>query len=119
MADHAPKERRSKPRKKKTLFCQLDCREMRYPAVVLDLSPLGLFVRTATALPSGTDVEVTLRLAGGKVWRLQGQIAREPQADSRLNSVSARGLGVRIIRAPDGFTEFVETLKTSVRLSLP
>jgi hypothetical protein len=119
MVDQAPKERRSRPRKKKTLFCQLDCRGKRYPAVVLDLSPSGLFVRTATALPPGTDVEVTLRLAGGKVWRLRGQIAREPQADSRLNSVSARGLGLRIISAPDGFTEFVETLKTGGRLSFP
>ncbi|MFQ5457645.1 MAG: PilZ domain-containing protein [Myxococcota bacterium] len=112
MVDQAPKERRTEPRTKKTLFCQLDCQGKLYPAVVLDISPSGLFVRTATALPIGTAVDVTLRFAGGKAWRLAAEIAREPRADARLNAVSNRGLGLHIISAPDGFAEFVESLGT-------
>jgi hypothetical protein len=111
MAEQAPNNQRIEPRKKKTLFCQLDCRGKRYPAVVLDLSPSGLFVRTATALPLGTEVEVTLRLAGGKAWSLRAEVAREPQADSSRDSLYALGLGLRITGAPDGFAEFVGSLK--------
>ena len=105
------------PRKKKTLFCQLDCRGKRHPAVVLDLSASGLFVRLATALPLGTEVGVTLRLAGGKEWNLRAELAREPQADSSRGPLYGMGLGLRITEAPDGFAEFVESLKPDSRYS--
>lgn len=110
MADQAENERRIQFRKKKTLFCQLRCQGNFYPAVVLDLSPSGLFVRTALAPPPGTDVEVILRFASGGIWKIRAQTARQPQVDSNLDSLSARGLGLRITEAPAGFAEFVKSL---------
>jgi len=110
MSERAPEERRTEPRKQKNLFCQLECGGKCYPAVILDVSPSGMFVRTAAALAPGTDVEVTIRVAGGQTWKIGAQVAREPQANAKLESIQARGLGLRITRAPDGYVEFVETL---------
>lgn len=115
MAEQAYDKERSDPRKKKTLFCQLGYRGQHHPAVVLDLSASGLFVRTATALPLGTEVEVTLRLAGGRTWDLRAEVARDPQLDRSRNSIYALGLGLRITDAPDGFAEFVASLKPENR----
>jgi hypothetical protein len=111
MAEKACGERRAAPRKKKTLFCQLECRGRRLPAVVLDVSPEGLFVRTAISAPRGTEVEVTLRCAGGKSWQLRAEIARDAQAGRSRDALRGLGMGLRIATVPDGFAEFVESLK--------
>jgi hypothetical protein len=112
MAERALQERRAEPRKRKTLFCQLECREKRYPAVVLDVSSSGLFVRTAITAPIGTEVEVTLRLAGGKAWHLRAEIARDAQDGSSPDLLHGLGMGLKLTAAPDGFAGFVESLKT-------
>ncbi len=111
MAEKACADRRAAPRKKKTLFCQLDCMGKRIPAVVLDVSPAGLFVRTAIAAPRGTEVEVTLRRAGGKSWHLHAEIARDAQAGGGRDTLHSLGMGLRLTTVPDGFVEFVESLK--------
>jgi hypothetical protein len=110
MADQAPDERRNEYRKPKTLFCQILCASKRYPASVLDISSSGLFVRTAASPPPGTEVEVTLRLAGGSTWTLKAAIARTPITSGGQGSLTGRGLGLRILEVPEGFTEFVATL---------
>ena len=115
MVERAPSDQRAEPRKKKTLFCQLEFRGRRIPAVVLDLSPSGLFVRTATALPLGTEVEVTLRLAGGKAWNLRAEIARHAESGTSRDPLRGLGLGLRITSAPEGFAGFVESLQTGRR----
>lgn len=111
MAERALVERRAEPRKKRTLFCQLEIGGKRIPAVVLDLSPSGLFVRTAIAAPRGTQVGVTLRCAGGKSWHLPAEIARDAQGGCNNDLLHGLGMGLRITTAPDGFAEFVESLK--------
>ncbi len=111
MAEEACGDRRAAPRKKKTLFCQLECRGKRIPAVVLDVSPSGLFVRTAIAAPLATEVEVTLRCAGGKSWQLRAEIARDAQTGCSRDTLHSLGMGLRITTVPDGFAEFVEGLK--------
>ena len=111
MAERAYDERRAEPRKKKTLFCQLGCGGRSFPAVVLDLSPSGLFVRTAITAPCGTEVEVTLRLAGGETWHLRAEIARDAQHGWSRDLLHALGMGLKLIDVPDGFAEFVESLK--------
>ena len=110
MAERALAERRAELRKKRTLFCQLEWGGKRIPAVVLDLSPSGLFVRTAIAAPRGTEVGVTLRCAGGKSWHLPAEIARDAQAGWSSDLLHALGMGLRITATPDGFAEFVESL---------
>lgn len=111
MAEQAHDDRRAEPRKNKTLFCQLECWGRQFPAVVLDVSPSGLFVRTAIAAPRGAEVEVTLRLAGGKTWHLRAEIARDARPGSSRDMLRGLGMGLRIIDIPDGFAEFVESLK--------
>ena len=115
MAERSYEDQRAEPRTRKTLFCQIACRGRQYPAVVLDLSPSGLFVRTAIAAPVGTEVEVTLRLAGGKAWHLRAEIARDAQTGASRDLLRGLGLGLKITDAPDGFAEFVESLKPDGR----
>lgn len=110
VADRAPHERRTEPRKQKNLFCQIECGGNRYPAVILDISPSGMFVRTAASVPLDSDVEVTIRVVGGQAWRVSAKVAREPQSTSSLTSIPGRGLGLRVTRAPDGYAEFVASL---------
>jgi hypothetical protein len=115
MVERAPSDQRAQPRKKKTLFCQLQFRGRRIPAVVLDLAPSGLFVRTAAALPLGTEVEVTLRLAGGEAWNLRAEIARLAEGGLHRDPLHGLGLGLRITSAPEGFAGFVESLQPGRR----
>ena len=115
MAQRAYKPERAEPRTKKTLFCQLECLGRCHPAVVLNLSPSGLFVRTAVTAPRGTEVEVTLRLEGGKTWHLRAEIVRDAQAGSSRDLLHGQGLGLKIADAPDGFAEFVESLEPDGR----
>ncbi|MDH3521413.1 MAG: PilZ domain-containing protein [Myxococcales bacterium] len=110
MPESAHEDRRSEARKKKNLFCQLECCGRFYPAVILDISPSGLFVRTTATAPPGTRVEVTLRLAGGHTWTLPAEVARDPQSNPALDPIPARGLGLRITDPPDGFAAFVADL---------
>jgi hypothetical protein len=79
--------------------------------VVLDLSPAGLFVRTAISAARGTEVEVTLRLAGGRSWRLRAELARDAQAGRSSDLLHGLGMGLKITAVPDGFAEFVESLE--------
>jgi len=116
MAERSYDDQRAEPRTRKTLFCQLACRGRHYPAVVLDLSPSGLFVRTAIVALRGTEVAVTLRLAGGKTWHLRAEIARDAQGGSSRDLLHGLGLGLKITDAPDGFAEFVESLEPDRRL---
>jgi hypothetical protein len=117
MAERAYDDQRADARTRKTLFCQLECRGRCHPAVVLDLSPAGLFVRTAVAAPPGTEVEVTLRLGGGKTWHLGAEVARDAREGSRPDLLHGLGLGLKIVDAPDGFAEFVESLDPDGRYS--
>jgi hypothetical protein len=111
MAEQAHDERRRERRIPKTLFCQIFCEGKRYPAVVLDISPSGLFIRTAASPPAGTELEVKLRLAGGETWTLQTSIARKPRGGAAQGDIlSSRGLGLQILEIPDGFSEFVASL---------
>jgi hypothetical protein len=107
MENRACDQSRRAARKGKTLFCQLTCEGASYPAVVLNISSSGLFVRTAASLTSSSDVEVGLRLAGGESWVLRAEIMRRPRQGDRMLK---RGLGLRLIDPPDGFAEFVEAL---------
>ncbi len=110
MTDPAYDRPRRETRKSKALFCQLVCEGQRLPVVVLNISPSGLFVRTATALPGCSEVEVVLRVAGGQTWTLRAEIARRPQDGQNGESMLKRGLGLRLIDPPEGFAEFVEGL---------
>ena len=109
MKDRAPDERRTEHRAPKTLFCQILFEGKQYSGVVLDVSHSGLFVRTAVSPPPGTVVEVTLKLVNGQTWSLQTAIARKPMS-GRGDTLTNRGLGLRILEVPDGFSDFVETL---------
>jgi hypothetical protein len=111
MADQAYRDQRADPRTRKTLFCQVTVARRHFPAAVLNLSASGMFVRTATSPPIGTEVEVTLRLAGGKAWNLRAEIARDAQSGSSRDLLHALGLGLKITDAPDGFADFVESLE--------
>lgn len=110
MGDPNHNERRNEERVSRTLFCQILCEGKRYSAVVLDVSPSGLFVRTAVSPRLGTEVEVTLRLAGGQKWTLQALITRKLEGGGRIDTIRGRGLGLQILRIPDGFSDFVASL---------
>jgi len=108
MADQVRKERRSESRREANLFCVLECQGRRHQAVVLDISTSGMFVRTTAIAPPGTPVKVMLRFVGGVAWELGAEVAREPQALASYDPIPARGLGLRILEAPEAFVEFVE-----------
>ncbi len=67
-------------------------------------------MRTTAMAPPGTPVQVVLRFVGGVAWELNAQVAREPQALATYDPIPARGLGLRIIEAPEGFAEFLENI---------
>ncbi len=103
---------RGAERKRRFLSCHLEVDGRSHTAVVLDMSVRGLFLRTNAAPAPDTLVDVVVGRPGGHCWKIAARVAR--QSDPKLHAhqplVSSRGLGLLIVRAPDAFYEFLETL---------
>jgi len=79
----------------------------RYSAVVLDISPNGVFLQTSAKLDLGAIVDLDLNLPGvdGPVTA-QARVARLKLVPHELRSVEKGGIGLQIDLPPREFLEF-------------
>ncbi len=89
-------------RKKRRIPCQLWVGQREHSALVLDLSPSGLFVQTHARTSRGE--RVSLRLANeDHPLDLLVEVVRMKQVPQSLLAAAKGGIGVRITSAPEEY----------------
>ena len=98
-------------RKKRRLPCRLTFEGRQYSGLVIDVSPSGLFIQTSAKVKPGERLDLELGLPGEPHrLPLKVVVARLRVVPPRLLSVAQGGIGVRILKAPEAFHTFMETL---------
>ena len=86
-------EKRRELRTKKRLSCTLDVAGERYPGIVLDVSPGGMFVQVrANPLP-GAEVTIELTIPGAEETLPPYSQTKARSNDGRLGNAERRGSG--------------------------
>jgi hypothetical protein len=98
-------ERRSEQRIKRRLSCELFADGHRYQGIVVDLSASGLFLQTDAALDPGTRVDVLLKGSRFPEVIVRAVVARRRMTPTLLASIIHRGVGLRIVEAPEAYYE--------------
>jgi hypothetical protein len=98
-------ERRSEQRVKRRLSCELFADGHRYQGIVVDLSATGLFLQTDAALDPGTRVDVLLKGSRFPEVIVRAVVARRRLTPTLLASIIHRGVGLRIVEAPEAYYE--------------
>ncbi len=99
--------RRRLPRAKKRVSCGMTADGRRYSAVVLDISPNGVFLQTSATPALGAIVDLELNFPGvdGPV-SVQARVARMKIVPHELRSVEKGGLGLHIDLPPPEFLKY-------------
>ena len=84
-------ERRRAERIDRKLTCELVIAGRRHPGIVLDLSPLGVFVQTAVAPPPGEKVGVRLLRSDATCVEVDAIVVRRHVVPRRLASIASSG----------------------------
>lgn len=101
-------EKRKQPRTKRRLTCELVIGGHRHPAIVLDISPAGLFVQTRAKPDPGTVVELVFPAYDGQPEiRAKASVARARIVPRRLQSSVPGGVGLELIDQSPAFQELL------------
>ena len=101
-------------RKKRRIPCTLWVGEREHSALILDLSPSGLFVQTHAK----TQRAERLRLAFSHedvVLDLKVEVVRTKTVPQSLLAAAKGGIGVRIVSAPEEYYQMLASLGVSER----
>jgi len=89
-------------RSKRRFPCEFLANEQLYRGIVLDVSRTGLFVQTDATIPPGTTLDLDLTGSGNVPnMTLRGVVARRRMVPAPLANAIRRGIGVKIIEAPE------------------
>ena len=100
-------DRRSAKRIARRLPCELTADGQFYRGLVTNLSSTGLFVQTAVALAPGTLVEMRIEGTRFPTVEVQAEVVRRFLVPGPLASLMHKGVGLRIIDAPQEFYDAV------------
>ena len=98
-------------RKRRQMPCTLTLDGRNHGGLILDVSPGGLFIQSSAKVKPGDQLEIQTTLPGveGRV-RMQVEVVRKVIVPTQLLKVARGGVGVRIINAPEGFYQFMDSL---------
>lgn len=102
--------RRRFNRKKRRIPCQLWVGEREYNALVLDLSPTGLFIQTHAKTQRGDQLALRLPGHGNAVLDLRVEVVRSKHVPQMLLAAAQGGIGVRIVNAPEDYFQMLDAL---------
>jgi len=103
-------ERRKAERIDKALSCVLVIGDRHHPGIVVDLSPMGLFVQTSVSPPPGERVQVVLRREGGADVEVEASVARTSGLPRRTASAARGGVGLRIESISDDYRQLLHSI---------
>lgn len=102
-------EKRRSTRTKHRLTCELLVGPQRFPAVVRDLAPTGLFVQTRARPPANSVALLRFpAMAGQAGFQIEVGIARQRNVHPRLQSEIHAGVGLEILGRPAEYRAFAE-----------
>jgi hypothetical protein len=81
----------------------------RHPGIVLDLSPLGIFVQTAASPPPGERVGVRLLRPDASCVEVDAIVVRRHVVPRRLAPVASSGIGLRVESVSEEFLRLVDS----------
>ncbi len=101
-------EKRKQQRTKRRITCELVIGSHRYPAIVRDISPAGLFVQTRAKPEPSTVVELFFPAYDGQPEvRVKAGVARARIVPPRLQSAVPGGVGLELMDLPPAFQELL------------
>jgi len=109
-----PHNRRRFDRKKRRIPCQLWVGEREHSALVLDLSPTGLFVQTHAKVQCGERLALRLSHVSARL-DLVVEVVRTKSVPPNLLTVAKGGIGVRIVNAPEEYYQLLDALRLGER----
>jgi hypothetical protein len=102
-------EKRRQERAHQRLTCQLVLGSQRHPAIVRDISALGVFVQTRARPEPKSLVELIFPADGSRPEiRVEAGVARERVVPPRLQASVPEGVGLEILDPPPEFRELLE-----------
>ncbi len=114
---HGP-NRRVTNRKKRRIPCQLWVGEREHSALVLDLSPSGLFIQTHAKTQRGERLRIHFSHED-VVLELKVEVVRTKQVPQNLLAATKGGIGVRIVSAPEEYYQLLAGLGIGERAAEP
>jgi hypothetical protein len=96
-------------RKKRRIPCQLWVGHREHSALVLDLSPSGLFIQTHAKAMRGERLPLRLSHANSSI-DLTVEVVRMKLVPPNLLAATKGGIGVRIVSAPEEYYEMIAGL---------
>jgi hypothetical protein len=110
-------DRRTEPRVRQRMECELRFAGVRRRGVVVDASPRGLFVRTGAKPTSAGELEIRVCLPGRRdATRLRAAPVRMQLAPARGTGASRCEVGLRVVEAPQSYATFFHSVATEERL---
>ncbi len=110
-------ERRRRQRARRQLTCEVLVGGRRYPAIVRDASPSGMFVQTRAKprVDSVVDLIFRARERHPEI-RVEAGVARERIVAPRLRSTVPEGLGLEFLDPPAALRELLDSAALSILL---
>ena len=101
-------EKRRQKRAHQRLTCLLVIDSQRHPAIVRDISPLGMFVQTRARPEPNSVVELIFPADGSRPEiRFEAGVARERVVPPRLQASVPEGVGLEVLDPPAEFRELL------------
>jgi hypothetical protein len=101
-------DKRSAPRTKKRMSCEINVDDARHSGIVLDISATGLFVQTNVKPSPGIVATLRLSLPGQKEpVAMKARVARKKMVPPQLLAVAGGGVGFAITEPAEAYLDFV------------
>lgn len=104
-------EKRNKTRQIRRLSVQYGKTSYDHEAFTSNLSPTGVFIRTMSAYPSGTRIQLRLTLPDGRALDLSGTIVWARKTPPQFAESMKTGMGVRLDQSNPAFAVYLEFVK--------
>ena len=101
-------DRRGSDRKKRRIPCSLWVGTREHNALVLDLSPTGLFIQTHSRTQRGERLRVQIHEV--VTMELVVEVARTKHVPPNLLAATKGGIGVRVVSAPEEYYQFLRDI---------
>jgi hypothetical protein len=103
-------ERRTFARKKRRFLVEFVLEGSSYTGFTYDVSPSGIFVRSARLPAPGASLTASLHLPEGKRIAVRGKVVRAFRVPAALSRLIPSGFSMRLSETPEDYYQFLATL---------